>query len=135
MNLVTLKGRPCRINVMRYKIDWDFVVSRPQKQVKDFLFQYWKNDLVLEEARIPGSKLRIDLWNVSRSILVEVSPAATHSFNAFFHGSKAGFQASVKRDLDKVAWAEKNNLMLVEIMDQDFPLTRTFFKDRYGIEL
>lgn len=129
MKLVNLKGRECRFNPMRYRVDWARAVSGPQKQCKDFLFPYWQHDLVIEEARIPGSLLRIDLWDVTRSIVVEVSPKATHGkYTPFFHGSVSGHLASMKRDLAKVEFARLNSLVYIEIDEPDIQLNPEWFK-------
>lgn len=136
MNVLNLRGRPAKLNVIKYRIDWDHEVSGPQKVVKDFLHPYWENDLVLEECRIPNSLLRIDLLNLSRSIVVEVSPPKVHAtFNPFFHGSLAGYRASIGRDLDKVRFAELNKLTYVEIDDPSTQLNAAWFRDTHGVTL
>lgn len=136
MTILDPKGRPSRFSYKEYLVDWDRKVSGPQKATKDFLKQYWQHDIVLEEARCPRSLLRIDLWNVSRSIVVEVSPRAVHDkYNPFFHGSLAGFRSAIKRDMEKHHWCELNGLALATIKDGDFPLTAAFFQAQFGITL
>ena len=136
MNCIDLKGRVRRINHAHYLIDWDRKVSGPQKQVKDFLRPHWENDLVVEELRIPGSLLRIDLWNLSKSIMVEVSPVSVHTkYNPFFHGSLAAYRASIKRDLDKARFAEANKLTYIEIEDPSTQLTTEWFLNTHQISL
>lgn len=124
------------VNIARHLIDWERVVSRPQKQVKDFLRPYWAGCVVLEEFRIPGSRHRVDLMNVSRYIAVEVSPSSSHSFNSFFHKTRSGFGAAVNRDLDKAAWLELNGFRVVEISTEDLAkLSPAWFKDQFDIDL
>jgi len=124
------------VNVSRYLCDWNRVVSKPQKQVKDFLQPFWKHSLVLEEFRIPGSRLRIDLLNVNRRIAVEVSPAGSHSFNPFFHKHRPGFGAAVARELDKEGWCRENGFAYIEIGEDDFArLSWEWVKSAYDIEL
>jgi len=80
------------VNIAGYLIDWDKVVSKPQKQVSDFLRRYWAADCVLSELRIPGSLLRLDIVNVSKKIVVEVSPDSIHkNYNPFMHGDRRAF--------------------------------------------
>ena len=133
----TLNGRDAYMSPTKYRIDWDRVVSGPQKRVKDFLKPYWKNDAVFEEARIPRSLLRIDLLNVSKGIVVEVSPMQHSAYHPFFHGSEEGFKQSLKRDLIKAQWAELNNLTYVELCEEDLAagLSRKLFKTKYGVTL
>jgi hypothetical protein len=136
MNWFDLKGRIHRVNPSNYAVDWEKIISAPQKAVKDFLYPYWKNDLVLEEARIPSSLYRIDLVNVSKNIMIEVSPVSSHSkYNPFFHGSLAGYRAAIKRDLEKARWAALNGLKYIEIDDQPTQLTEEYFAKHYEVLL
>ncbi len=133
----TLNGRERDISIKQYRIDWDPAreVSKPQAATKAFLRAYWEHDIVLEELRIPGCRLRIDLVNVNKGVVVEVSPQSSHSFNAFFHrGSLNRFKDALKRDLNKQRWAEANGFTFVEITDTDFPLTPDAFA-RQGVTL
>jgi hypothetical protein len=129
-------AREVNVNVSKYLIDWDHAVSKPQKAVKDFLYPFWKGHIVLEEFRIPGSLLRIDLLNLTRRIAIEVSPSSSHSFNKFFHKDRFRFGRAVGRDLQKRPWCEQNDIQLIEIFDTDIPLlSRKWFKDVGEIEL
>ena len=120
MLFTTLNGRATRdISITPYLIDWEHAVSKPQKAVKDFLRPYWRLDQVVEELRIPSSRYRVDLCNLSTSVMVEVSPAQHHGFNPFFHGSVSGWQASLKRDIKKERWAALNGLTYIELDDAD----------------
>ncbi len=90
---------------------------------------------------IPGTKLRVDLlclspYGDSEGVMVEVSPGQHDKFNKFFHGSLAGFRASLKRDLKKAAWAERNKLTYVELGDEDLKaLSPQLFLDKFGLTL
>ncbi len=112
-------------------------MSKPQKQVKDFLRPYWESHVVLEEFIIPGSRLRCDLLNVTRHIAVEVSPDGSHSFNPFFHrGSKHRFFDAVRRDLNKTEWLKKNGFTYVEVQEDDFDkLSPEWFLETYDVTL
>lgn len=131
----TINGRQVDIPTARYRVDWERIVSKPQKAVKDFLRPYWAHDIVFEEMRVPGSKMRIDLVNVNKGVVVEVSPESSHSFNAFFHrGSLNRFKDALKRDLRKAEWARANEFAFVELNETDFPLTPAAF-ERQGVYL
>lgn len=120
MRIFDYKGKDVSINTSQYIINWDTKVSKPQKKVTDFLQPYWKSDLVLQEFRIPGSLLRIDLFNVSKKIVVEVSPDELHSnYNPFLHKDRAGFLKKLKADNQKMDWAERNKLLFVELNSGD----------------
>src|SRR4051812_7221771 len=125
-----LIGRERDISISKYRIDWEPAreVSKPQAAVKAFLRPYWAHDIVLEELRIPGCRLRVDLININRSIMVEVSPESSHSYNAFFHGGSLNrFKDALKRDMRKREWGERNGFTVVELVESDFPLTPEAF--------
>lgn len=125
------------VNTSDYRIDWDREVSKPQKKVKDFVRQYWSHLNVLEEFRIPGSKLRIDLINLTDMVAIEVSPAQHFSYNAFLHkGDKLKFLSGIKRDCSKKNWCEKNGFNYVEITDEDLKnLSVELFEEKFGVIL
>ena len=138
MKVTGLKSdRLYNLKVSDYLIDWNRAreVSRPQALVKQFLYPFWKGCVVLEETRIPASRLRIDLMNLSRRQIVEVSPSSSHSFNRFFHKDRFRLGRAVQRDLDKVAWAERNRFTYVELTEEDIDnLSIALFRER-GVEL
>lgn len=124
------------VAIAKYLTDWDRSVSKPQKRVKDFLRPYWAACIVLEEFRIPGSLLRVDLMNVSRKIAVEVSPDSTHSFNKFFHKNRPTFGLAVGRELQKSEWLEREGYQVIHIFEADFALlSKNWVLNKYGITL
>lgn len=136
MKFINLRDREINVNISKYNIDWDKKVSKPQKAVKDFLFPYWKFDHCLEEFRIPNSLLRIDLINVSRQIIVEVSPRQHQKFNSFLHGDRFKFLECLKRDQQKRDFAEKNHYTFVELLEEDLSnLSKTLFLEKYNVIL
>lgn len=138
MIFTTLSGHPRDVSMTAYKVDWERKVSRPQKRVKDFLRPYWEGDAVYEEVRIPGCLFRVDLINVNKAIMVEVSPIQHHTADHWFHGgSMAKWKASLKRDIQKERWAELNQLTYVELTqdDLDTGLSAELFLSRFGVTL
>ena len=126
----------CDVSINKYKVDWNHKVSGPQKKVKDFLKQFWLREVILEEMRIPGTLMRIDLINLTQKIAVEVSPEQHSSYNPFFHGSLAGYRASIKRDMEKENWINLNNFTYVELAGEDLEnLSRKLFKEKFGVIL
>ncbi len=133
----TLNGRERDVSIKQYRVDWTPVreVSSWQGKTKAFLRPYWEHDIVVEELRVPGTKMRVDLLNVNKAVMVEVSPESSHSFNPFFHGGSLNrFKDALKRDLTKAKWAEVNGFQYVELTDTDFPLTEAAFA-RQGVIL
>jgi hypothetical protein len=130
-------NKTINVDIVKYRIDWDRAVSKPQKAVKDFLYRYWKGKIILEEFKMPGMRYRFDLVNMNDHVIVEVSPKKVHGeFNKFFHKTRLGYVNSIKRDMFKIEWAEKNGFTLVEIFDDDIDvLSREWFREKYGVEL
>lgn len=118
-------------------IDWDKVISKPQKKVKDFLHRYWEYDPVCEEFYIPGSKFRIDLFNIRLKIAVEISPDGYHvQFNSHLHKDRFGFLKKVKSDEQKREWCNRNGIRLIELYDDDIKkLSHEYINEKYGVYL
>lgn len=125
------------LNVSNYRINWDRKVSGPQKKVKDFLRKYWSTHSVLEELPIPGSKLRVDIINVTDMVAIEVSPRQHFSYNAFLHkGHQTVFLKNVKSDCNKKQWCIDNGFTYIEITDDDLDkLSEELFKEKFGVIL
>ncbi len=67
--------------------------------------------------------------------MVEISPEQHTEFNEFFHKTRAGFLASLKRDMEKRAWAESEGFIFVEIYADDMEkLSKEWFKEN-GVNL
>lgn len=138
MRVVGLNGRQYNLKVADYLIDWHpkREVSAPQAEVKRFLYPFWRTAVVTEETRIPGTRMRIDLINWTKRVVIEVSPQSSHSYNSFFHKSRVGFSAAVKRDLDKGRWCEANGFTLCELSEEDIAqLSPAFFLKHYDLTL
>jgi hypothetical protein len=126
------------VNVADYRLDWSNPphISKPQTKVMEFLRPYWISHVVLSEFRIPGSRMRCDFVNLTRQIVLEVSPDGSHSFNPFFHKNRFKFGAAMKRDLDKEKWAVKNGFLFIEVLEDDLNnLSPEWFLDKYSVTL
>lgn len=135
-----LKGRDRDVKLAPYLIDWapPREVSAPQARVKAFLRPFWQHDTVVEELRLPGSRQRLDLLNISHQIAIEVSPRGSHAYNPFFHrGSVAVYRQALKRELDKERWCQINGLTLCELVEEDLQegLSAELFLRRFGVAL
>lgn len=130
-------GKVTNVNVLKYKVDWDKKVSGPQYAVKAFLRKYWSCYTILEEFRIPGCLLRVDLINLGLNIAVEVSPNSTHDkFNKFMHGSVGGYLKMLEHDRDKEEWLIQNGFTVVTLVDEDInDLTVKRFREKFNIKL
>lgn len=136
MKFKTLDGRVKEVNVTRLLIDWDGDFgSNFEAEFADWIYPYWKRDVVVTQLKVAGSKLSIDFFNVSKRIAVEVQGRQHQEYVPFLSGSRSGFLNQIKYDLLKQKWCEMNAIKLVEILPEDMPLTKSFFKKRYDIDL
>lgn len=118
------------VKVAKYLIDWDKKVTRGgwrnfgdfQFRVKKLLHPFWKEEIVLEEFKVPGVRgqrnMSIDLLNLTRKIAVEVSGRQHHS-KSWSHKTNECFLKQLKRDDFKLQWAELNGFKMVEIYEDD----------------
>ena len=137
MKVLDIYGRERNVNLKKYLIDWDEdSCSKFQTSIKTFLKPYWKTHVVTEEFRIPSSKLRCDIINWSKKIVIEGQSSIHGKFVEHFHGSRAGYLNSWRRDLEKEKWINKIGFTFVEIYEEDIKnLSRKFFIDKIGIDL
>ncbi len=136
MRLKTLSGREAYRNTAKFRIRWENrSLSKMQKSVKDFLRPYWEGFVCYEEFPVFGTKMRLDLFNATRMIAIEVNGDQHREFTPFFHNnSNVNYFRQIKRDDAKERWCEINGIKLVQIYKEDIPLKREFFT-RMGIPL
>lgn len=137
MILSNIKGRPTKITHTKYSIKWDNPSrSIAQFNTKQFFKNYWLTDVVCEEFKIPGSKLRIDLINFTKKIVVETSGRQHEKFVKFFHKNRVGFLKSIKRDFKKINWIESNGFTFLEIYDSEVKdLSADFLAEKFNLIL
>jgi len=125
------------INIGKYRADWNRPCrSQFQYDVKQWFRRFWSSQICLEEFRIPGSLLRVDLVNLNKRMLVEINGAQHDAFNKHFHsGNRVNFLKQITRDSLKREWAEDNGFLMVEITPDDMPLSREFFREKYGVDI
>lgn len=135
-----INGKLCWKCDKKYLIDWDQPSrSKEQTKVKEFLRQFWSQDIVMEEYLIPKSgKLRVDFINVTKKIALEHQGKGAHNeYNPFFHNNnRLNYLASLKRDVKKIKILEMNNYKVIETYTKDLNnLSKEFFLKTYGILL
>lgn len=138
MRLLNISGRLQNKSVFKFLIDWDKKSrSNIQKQVKDFLKTFWKAHVVYEEFPVYGTRQKVDILNATLRVAVEVQGKQHGSFNKFFHAnSRSKYLESIKRDVIKAQWLEKNNYKLIEIEEDEVGLlTKDFFEKKFDLKL
>lgn len=121
MKFKTLSGSTAELkNAKRYLVKWDAESrSKFQFSVKEFLYPYWRTDIVFEEFRIVGTRLSFDLYNANKKIAIEVQGAQHTKYVKFFHGNRMKYLEQLKRDDKKMRFCEINEIKLVEIYPND----------------
>ncbi len=115
----------------KYKINWQKKApSKGAQAVKDFLKTHCYGHILFEEYRLPKTLLRVDFLDATKKMAIEFQGEQHDTFNKHFHGDKIGFWNSIKRDVKKWEILQKNDFLLIEIKDEDLPLTRDFFKNQ-----
>ena len=86
MKLYDIKGRLVNKSVAKYRIKWDAECrSNFQFEVKQFFKTYWYGQICYEEFPVYGTRMKVDLINMTKRIAVEVQGAQHDQFNKFFH--------------------------------------------------
>lgn len=113
------KKQRCK-NLKKYIIDWD-VKSRSkfQTEVKDFLKNYWSNNVVFEEFPIVGTRLTLDFYNANKKVAIEVQGRQHTGFVKFFHQNRMNFLHQLNRDEKKERFCQLNKITLVTIYEND----------------
>ena len=137
MKLYNARGRLQNKNVSKYLIDWDGKCrSKIQLKVKQFLKEFWENHVVYEEFPVFGTRLKVDLVNITKRIAVEVQGQQHTTYNKFFHGSRTGYWKSIKRDVQKDNWLVSNDFYLIEVnYDEVDKLSKAFFEKQFNVIL
>tara|TARA_Y100000361_G_C11161802_1_gene347920 strand:- start:8168 stop:8578 length:411 start_codon:yes stop_codon:yes gene_type:complete len=118
----TLIGSSKRVSKpKKYLIKWDAPSrSKMQYNCKQFLKDYWFNDIVFEEFPIAGTRLSIDFYNSNKNIAVEVQGGQHLKYTPHFHGkSKSTFLSQIRRDNEKQEFCKLNKIKLVEVYPDD----------------
>lgn len=130
MKLLNIRGRLVDKSVAKYRIDWDKPSrSKLQFNAKQLLRQIWSTQIIYEEFPCFGSLLKVDIFNATKKIVVEINGSQHESYNKFFHNnSRMNYLASIKRDYQKRQWLELNGIRLVEVIKEDVDNPKRFFE-------
>ena len=138
MKLYDIRGRLVNKSVNKYKINWNASCrSKLQYNVKQFFKTFWYGQICYEEFPVYGTRMKVDLVNMTKRIAVETQGAQHDSFNKFFHNnSRANYLRSITRDHDKRIWLENNNFKVLEIFEEDLKsLSKKYISDKFEIDI
>tara|TARA_R110002020_G_scaffold19821_6_gene68034 strand:+ start:17067 stop:17483 length:417 start_codon:yes stop_codon:yes gene_type:complete len=138
VKLYDIKGRLINKSVTKYRIKWDGECrSNFQYEVKQFFKKFWYGQICYEEFPVYGTRMKVDLINMTKRIAVEVQGAQHEQFNKFFHNnSRANYLKSITRDHDKIVWLENNNFKILEIFEADLAsLSKKYIFDKFEVSI
>ncbi len=129
MRFKDLNGRLRFLNIEKQRVKWDAPSkSKFQFGIKQFLKKYWEHDIVYEEMKMVGTRLRMDFFNATKRCGIETSGNQHTSYVPFFHaGNRINYWHQLRRDSKKYEWCQKNQINLIDIYPTDLPLTKSFF--------
>ena len=136
MKFKTIHGGLKRVpKVRNYLIDWGAESkSKIQFKTKQFIKDFWYNNLVFEEFPVAGTRLSLDFYNATKKIAIEVQGAQHRKYVPHFHGGhKSNYIDQLRRDKQKLEFCEMNGIHLMEVYDGDV-LDESLFK-MHGINL
>ena len=138
MKLYDISGKLRYKSVQKYRIKWDGECrSNLQYEVKQFFKNYWSGQICYEEFPVYGTRMKVDMINMTKRIAVEVQGAQHDSFNKFFHNnSRANYLSSIKRGYDKRVWLESNDFKVLEVFEEDLPsLSKKYIMQKFEISI
>lgn len=121
MKFLDSRGHYKKVKLFKYTIDWDKPSrSKFQTRVKKALKEFWFGELVYEEFPVVGTRLKIDFYNATREIAIEVDGSQHYEFNKFFHNdNRMNFLGQLKRDDEKETFCCRNRIKLHRIIEAD----------------
>jgi|TARA_R100000664_G_scaffold752_1_gene2161 hypothetical protein len=138
VKLYDIKGRLVNKSVTKYRINWEADCrSKFQYEVKQFFKTFWYGQICYEEFPVYGTRMKVDLINMTKRIAVESHGAQHESFNKFFHNnSRANYLRSITRDYDKVVWLENNDFKVLEIFEEDLAsLSKKYIMEKFEVSI
>ncbi len=117
MQVTTLKGRSVNwhLTSTKYPIKGENGRSKFQHEIYLELKKLYPHDIILEEVKIPGSRLSCDFVIPSVRLIIECQGRQHYEFSTLFHQYYIDFVNQQNRDQLKRDFCETNNLVLIEV--------------------
>jgi hypothetical protein len=122
MRVVGINGKQYAWNLSNYDIKSNDKRPRSKYHIKarNLLKEIFHSYRILEEVKLPGSTathrrgvLYLDFYIPQINKAFEVHGQQHYDYIPFFHKTKKDFLLAQKKDDDKIAWCELNNINLV----------------------
>ncbi len=137
MKFKNIFGREVNKNINKYIVNWNGPCkSKAQSNVKQFFRKYWETHIVVEEFPVFGTRMKCDLINLTKKIAVETHGLQHDKFIKHFHKTRNGFKNSIKRDIQKYNWLEKNGFKIIEIFENEISqLNENWLVEKFNFDL
>lgn len=133
MKWITTKGNIRSLNEKKYLIKWFAPsLSRFQRDIKEFFYDFWADDVVGEEVTLPYTRLRVDIMNFTRKIAIECNGKFHKEFTPYIQSNIQKFHNQVSRDVLKEENLERNGFTVIEIYEKNMPLTEEWVLNTFG---
>lgn len=117
MQIITLNGKSVNWHLTntKYPIKGENGRSKFQHKIYLELKKLYPHDIILEEVKIPDSRLFCDFVIPSVRLIIECQGRQHYEFSTLFHQYYIDFVNQQNRDQMKRDFCQQNNLTLVEI--------------------
>ena len=79
--------------------------------------------------------MKIDIFDATKMVAFEINGRQHSEYVPFFSKNRSGYLQQMRRDVRKYNWCQINKIVMVEINEEDLPLSREWFINKYGIYL
>lgn len=118
MKILGLDGKMHVWDLLNHRVLGDDIRPRSELHLRAraLIKSLWATEPLLEEVFLPGSVgLFADFFLPKRDLVVECNGEQHYKLTAHFHGDKAGFLQSQRRDKNKQQWCQINKFELIEL--------------------
>ena len=85
------------------------------QEALSLLKDLFPTQIILEEVKIPGSRLRIDIYLPLQKLAIEIQGSQHYKFNTFFHRNKLSYFQACGRDRTKKKWCSDHEIVLIDL--------------------
>ena len=119
MRFNSLDGKIRSVDLNKINACRNVRASKIQNNVYNILEGIYGSHAILQDFIIPGTKLSVDFFIPSFSLVIEVDGNQHDKFNSFFHNSRKDLIKQQGRDDNKEKWCQINNLIIVRVKEKD----------------
>lgn len=110
MKLKGLDGKEYNVSVIPKQ---NTNASKNHLNIRDLLKEMYPYEIVVEEFKIPGTRLFCDFFLPSKKLVIEVHGEQHYTYNPHFFKSKKDFYQAKARDNTKEEWVLVNKFELL----------------------